>query len=577
MFKLIPYFKNYKKEFILGPACKLLEAILELILPTIMALIIDNGIANRDTGYIFRMGGLMLLMATIGLVSASVCQYYGSKVSQSVGTDLRNDLFSHISKLSYTQTDNFGTSSLTNRVTNDVNQIQLAVALLIRLVIRAPFICIGALAMAMILNFQLSLILLASVPVFALILYLIISKSTPIYKKYQKKLDRAGMIIRENMSGVRVIRAFSRGEKETQRFDSANDELYRTSVRVGKISQLLNPLTSLVLNLVIVVILWFGSISINNGSFLTGEMIAYIQYVIQLSLALVVVSNLVIVFTKASASSARIFEVLETESDIVSPEQAVHAESGGDISVQFKDVSFAYSSTGDNALENISFTAKKGEVIGVIGGTGSGKTTLVNLIPRFYDATAGEVLVNGVDVRKYELDALRQRIGIVPQKAVLFSGTIADNLRWGRQDATEAQMKRALDIAQASEFVSQTADGLESRVSRGGVNFSGGQKQRLTIARAIVREPDILILDDASSALDFATDSKLRKAIAEQTTGMTVFIVSQRAHVIRDADRIIVLSDGRIAGLGTHEELMQSCEDYQQICAYQLSGEEAAS
>lgn len=577
LFKLAVFLKPYKKECIIGPICKLLEAVLELLLPTIMALIINNGVDAHNTAYVFKFGGIMLLMAVLGFCSSMTCQYYAARASQGFGTTLRNTIFEHISSFSYAEIDKFGTSSLTNRITNDVNQLQLAVAMLIRLVIRAPFICIGAIIMAMILDFRLSLTLLAATPVFAVILYFVINKSSPLYRKYQKKLDKIALILRENLSGVRVIRAFAKTKNEKERFNEANDDLTSTAVHVGKISALLSPMTTFVMNTAVIVILWVSGFHINSGRISHGVIIAFVNYITQILLALIVISNLVIIFTKASASASRVNEILEASTSIAdNPKYAADTIHTSAPAVQFNDVSFGYSTTGDSVLENVSITINRGETIGLLGSTGSGKSTFVNLIPRFYDVTKGGILVDGINVKDYELCRLRKKIGIVPQKALLFTGTIAQNIRWGKEDAADEEVIEAAKIAQADEFISKLSDGYNTQVSRGGLNFSGGQKQRITIARAVISKPDILILDDSSSALDFATDAALRKAIKKSSTHMTVLIVSQRVSAIKQADKIIVFDDGHIAGTGTHKELMGNCEIYKEICLSQLSSEEAS-
>lgn len=581
MHKLAVFLRPYKKECIIGPAFKLIEAVLELILPTIMALIINNGVATHNSAYVLKMGGLMLLMSIMGFGSSMICQYYAARTSQGFGTTLRNVLFKHISSLSYAEIDQFGTPSLINRITNDVNQLQLAVAMLIRLVIRAPFICIGAMIMAMILDFRLSLVLLAATPVFAIILYFIIRKTSPLYRKYQQKLDRIALVLRENLSGVRVIRAFAKTSKEKQRFNMDNDDLTHTAIEVGKISALLNPLTSVVMNAAIIAILWGGGFHINAGRLSQGEIIAFVNYITQILLALIVVSNLVIIFTKAYASAGRVSEVLEARPSIsgggsCGPHTADKIALSETVPlIQFKNVSFGYSTTGDMVLIDVSAVINRGETVGIIGGTGSGKSTFVNLIPRFYEATAGEILVDGENVKNYPLRKLRQKIGMVQQKAVLFTGTIAENIRWGNQNASDEEVVAAAVTAQAHEFIAKLPEQYQTRVSRGGTNFSGGQKQRLTIARAIVARPQILILDDAANALDFATDAALRKAIRQSSRDMTVIIVTQRASTIRHADKIIVFDDGRIAGIGTHDGLLANCSVYREIYLSQTSDEEA--
>lgn len=571
MFKLAKkYLGGFKKELIVGPAAKLTEAIFELIVPLIMADIIDVGI-NGGAGkpYIYRMGGIMILMGALGLCCALVCQYLASRASQGVGTVIRNDLFRHIGSLSHAELDRFGTPSLITRVTNDVNQVQSAVAMLIRLVVRAPFLVIGAAVMAMTIDLKLSLVFLAVMPLVAAVLYFIMFRSVPLYRVIQKKLDKISLITRESLSGARVIRAFSGEAAEEKRFREANDDFADTSMRVGRLSALLNPLTYAIMNLAIAAIVWFGGFRVDSGALTQGQVIAFVNYMTQISLALVVVANLVVLFTKAAASSARINEVFETEPSIKDGAGAAVSEKAPVI--EFKDVSFSYSEGGDNALENITFSVRKGETVGIIGGTGSGKSTLVSLIPRFYDAEKGSVLINGADVKSYGLKELRQKIGFVPQKAMLFSGTIAENLRWGNENASDEQLQKAAETAQAKEFIDKMPDGFNTHVNQGGRNLSGGQKQRLTIARALTGNPEILILDDSASALDFATDAALRKAIAKDTQNMTVLIVSQRATSIRHADKIIVLDDGEAVGIGTHSELLESCPVYREIVMSQES------
>ncbi len=574
MFRLAKrYLTAFKKEVIIGQTAKFIEAVFEVLVPLIMANIIDKGInGGEGKPYIYKMGGLLVLLGILGLGFALICQYLASKASQGVGTVMRNDMFRHINSLSHAELDRIGTPSLITRLTNDINQVQTAVAMYIRLVVRAPFIVIGSAIMAISVDRKLSLVFLVVIPLVVLILYLVMSRSIKYYKVIQKKLDRISLVTREGLSGVRVIRAFSRQDTEQHRFDEANDEYLRISLNVGKLSALLNPLTYAVLNLAIAAIVWFGGFRVQIGGLTQGEVIAFVNYMTQISLALVVVANLVVLFTKAAASASRINEILDIEPSVKNGEYSGKGE--GSTAVKFDNVSFSYNKNGENALENISFTAEKGETIGIIGGTGSGKSTLVNLIPRFYDCTEGTIEIDGVKIADYDTKSLRGRIGTVPQKAVLFSGTIAENMRWGKPDATEEEIRSALDIAQASEFVNKLENGLETHISQGGKNLSGGQKQRMTIARALVSKPEILILDDSASALDFATDAALRKAIAQSTNKMTVFIVSQRANSIRYADKIIVLDDGKQAGMGTHKELLESCDVYREICYSQLSAEE---
>lgn len=578
MFKMAVFLKPYKKEVILGPIFKLLEAILELLLPTVVALIVNNGIGNQDSAYVYRMGCLMLLMTLMGFGCSMVCQYYAARASQGFGTSLRNRMFKHVSSLSYAELDKLGTPSLINRITNDVNQLQLAVAMLIRLVVRAPFICIGAIIMSMILDFRLSLILLAATPVFGVILYFIITRSSPLYRKYQQKLDHLALVLSENLSGIRVIRAFAESRREKQRFAAASDELTETAIRVSRIAAWLGPMTTLVVNAAIIAILWAGGWHINTGRLSQGEIIAFINYVTQILLALIVVSNLVILFTKASSSANRVNEVLASTTSV--PDEgniAIPAAAPSNVpAISFEQVSFGYNRTGELALEDITVKINQGQTVGLIGSTGSGKSTFVNLIPRFYDSVQGNIRVRGVNVKDYPLEQLRSLIGIVPQKALLFTGTIADNIRWGKQDATREELLQAAVVAQAEEFISKLPEGMETPVARGGLNLSGGQKQRLTIARAVVGRPPILILDDSSSALDFATDAALRKALKEYGRDMTVLLVSQRVSTVQQADQIIVFDEGRIAGTGTHEELLKTCGVYREICESQLSSQEVA-
>lgn len=575
MFKLAKrYLSSVKQYIIIGQTSKLIEAIFEVIVPLIMAAIVDNGIkGNMGKGYVYKMGGVLILLGVLGLCFALICQYLASKASQSVGTVMRNDMFRHINSLSHAELDRLGTPSLITRLTNDINQVQQAVAMFIRLVVRAPFIVIGSAIMAMSIDLKLSVIFVIIIPLVVLVLYLIMSRSIKYYKVIQKKLDRISLVTREGLSGVRVIRAFSRQDTEQKRFDEANDDYLDISLRVGRLSALLNPLTYVILNLAIAAIVWYGGVGVDTGRLTQGEVIAFVNYMTQISLALVVVANLVVLFTKAAASSARINEVLEIEPSIKNGTEKDGA--GSENAVEFSHVYFSYNNSGEYALEDIDLTAKKGETIGVIGGTGSGKSTLASLIPRFYDISKGELKINGTNAADYDTTALRQKVGVVPQKAVLFSGTIAENMRWGKRDATDEEIWKALETAQAKEFVEKMPDGLDTHIVQGGKNLSGGQKQRLTIARALVSQPDILILDDSASALDFATDAALRKAIAQNTTGMTTFIISQRANSIMQADKIIVLDDGRQAGLGTHRELLESCGVYREICYSQLSKEEA--
>lgn len=575
MYKLLKRFlKDYKFQLIVGPMCKLLEAIFELIVPLVMASIIDVGVANGDAGYVLKMGGLMVLLGVVGLCSALVCQYNASVASQGTGTKIRNALFKHINTLSHKELDELGTPSLITRMTNDINQVQNAVAMLIRLVIRAPFLVIGAMVMSMIINLQLSLIFFVAAALIGLVLYIVMSKSVPFFKAIQKKLDAVSLISRENLSGNRVIRAFSKQKQEQERFEKVSEDLSQTSIRVGKLSALLSPVTYVITNLAIVLIVWFGSKGAESGTIMSGDIIALVNYMTQILLAMIVVANLVVLFTKASASAARINQVFETQSSVAeNPKADLHPKKDAP-KIKFENVSFAYNAEGKNSLEDISFSVKQGETVGIIGGTGSGKSTLVNLIPRFYDVTQGKVLIENENVKDYPFEQLRKQIGIVPQQSVLFSGTVRDNMKWQKPDASDEEILKALEIAQAKDFVLEKPMGLDAQVAQGGKNFSGGQRQRLCIARAIVSMPEILILDDSFSALDFATDAALRQALKEQTENMTVIIVSQRCSTIKNCGLILVLDEGRLAGKGTHRELFEGCEAYREICLSQLEKEE---
>lgn len=577
MFKLRRFLKDYKKECIIGPLCKLFEAILELFVPLVMANIIDVGVKNGDGGYVLKMGGVMVLLGVVGLMSALVCQYLASKASQGVGTKIRRELFSHINSLSHAELDKLGTPSLITRITNDVNQVQQSVAMGIRLLTRAPFIVIGALIMSMTINLQMSIIFFMAAVLIGITLYLVMTKSIPIYSAIQKKLDRIGLISRENLSGNRVIRAFSKQKNEEERINNATEELAKTSIRVSRLSALLSPVTYAVTDIAIIAIIWFGAINVNNGTgMLSGDIIALINYMTQILLAMIVVANLVILLTKASASAQRINEVFETQPSVVEKtnDEISVSKSNSTPKVEFDDVTFSYGD-GDDELSDISFKIMRGQTVGIIGGTGCGKSTLINLIPRYYDVKSGSVSVDGVNVKNYPFIQLRSQIGIVPQQSILFSGTIRENMKWQNKDATDEDIISALKTAQAYEFVSKLEKGLESHVEQGGKNFSGGQRQRLCIARAIVGSPELLILDDSFSALDFATDAALRKALKQSTTDMTVIIVTQRCSTIKNADLILVLDDGRLVGKGTHDELFENCETYREICLSQLKETEA--
>jgi len=573
LLKLARYLKYYKLQVTIGPVFKLLEAVFELIVPLIMANIIDIGVRNGDTNYIAKQGVLLVILGVTGLLSALICQYSASFASQGVGTILRRDLFHHINTLSHKEIEKIGTPSLITRMTSDINQIQLAVAMLIRLVIRAPFLVVGAMIMASTVSLKLSVIFFGAAVLIGLTLYIIMSKSVPFFKTIQKRLDRISLISRENLRGNRVIRAFARQDEEEEKFSKAAQELTDASISAGRISVLLSPLTCIITNIAIALIIWFGGMNVNIGELSQGDIIALVNYMTQIMLAMVVVADLVVIFTRASASAQRINEIFETKTSVTEEKAEKNPTAENDNAMEFRNVSFSYGE--GEALKNVTFSIKKGETLGIIGGTGSGKSTFVNLIPRFYDATKGQVLVNGIDVKKYGIETLREKIGVVAQKTVLFKGSLRKNMQWGKEKATDEEIIKALKIAQSWDFVEKLPGKLDFDVAQGGKNFSGGQRQRLTIARALVKQPDILILDDSFSALDFATDANLRKELKEQTRGMTVVIVSQRASTIRNADKIVVLDEGECVGIGTHQELYKNCSEYREICLSQLSAEEA--
>lgn len=565
--KFGPYLKPYRRQCILGPFFKLLEAILELYLPLLMARVIDRGVVGGDTAYVWRMGGVMLGIVTVGLGCALVCQYVASVASQGFGTSLRDALFARISALSHAELDRFGTPSLINRVTGDVNQLQHAVAMLIRLVIRAPFLCIGGVVMAFSIDWRLALVIVAVLPLFMLIIVLVMRRTIPLHRAVQERLDTLTRILRENLSGVRVIRAFARTGQEQERFAQATQEHTTAAIRVGKVSAILNPATQLLMNAAILCIVWFGGIRVEAGGMTTGEIIAFINYVNQILLALIVVSNLVVMFTKAYASAGRVLEILDVEPSLHDPETRPEEVENAP-AVEFRHVNFSYGG-GEDELSDVSFRVPRGATVGVIGGTGAGKSTLMQLILRFYEVTGGVVLVNGVPVQEYPLAVLRAKIGLVPQQVELFTGTIADNIRWGNAEASDEDVRAAAQMAQAAEFIESKTDGYAAPVARGGGNLSGGQRQRLAIARALVRRPEILILDDASSALDYATDAALRRAIRQESAGRTVFLVSQRVSAVEQTDLILVLDDGRLVGADTHARLLETCEVYAEICRSQ--------
>lgn len=574
MKKIFRFTKPYRKQIILGPMFKMVEAVFELIVPLVMARMIDIGIKQNNIPYVFKMGGVLVVLGIVGLCSTLICQFYASRASQGTGTILRKELFHHINTLSYKELDKVGTSSMIIRINNDVNQLQLAVAMLIRLVFRAPFLVIGATIMAMGLDLQMSLIFFLAAAAFALILYIVMSRSVPYYKLVQKLLDKVSLITRENLGGARVIRAFSRQKDENKRFQESSEEFRQAAIRVSKLSALLNPFTAVVANGAIIAIVWFGGMRVNMGTLSQGEIIAFWNYMTQILLALIVVANLVMIFTKASASASRVNEIFDTKSTILDEENQEQTPISGAPKIEFENVSFCYQEGEINFFEELNFSIDQGQTIGIIGGTGSGKSTLVNLLCRLYDTGAGKILIDGIDVKDYPFSQLRGEIGIVPQQAVLFSGTIRENMQWRKEDAGDEEIWEALAIAQGAEIVSKMPDGLDTKINQGGKNLSGGQRQRFTIARALVGKPDILILDDSASALDFATDAALRKALKEKTKEMTVIMISQRANTVKGADSIIVLDDGKAVGIGTHGELLETCKVYEEICLSQLSKEE---
>lgn len=576
MFRLFKYLKKYKFEAIFGPIFKLIEAIFELIVPIVSAKIIDIGVnGNGGVPYIIKMGIVMVLLGFFGLGFSLCCQYLASKASQGVGTDLRNDLFKKIQSFSHKEIDRFGASTLTTRMISDINQIQTGVAMLIRLAIRVPCLVVGATIMAMSIDLGLSVIFLIVGPLVSFVLYLIMIRSVPLYKVVQKKLDSVSLIARENLDGIRVIRAFSRQENENSRFENASDDLTKTALKVGRISALLNPATFLIMNSAVIAVIFFGGMKVDSGTLTQGEIIAFINYISQILLALVALANLVIILTKAAACASRVADVLEVESSIKDGGKEVPADSANVPAVEFKNVSFAYNeNTGEKVLDNISFTLSKGETLGVIGGTGSGKTTLISLIPRFYDTTQGEVLVNGENVKNLNLKPLRAFVSVVQQGASIIEGSVKDNIVMGRKGISDEEIEKAAKTAQAHEFISKLSEGYETIIQRSGSNLSGGQKQRLSIARAVAGNPSVLILDDSASALDFATDAALRRAIRKIGETMAVIIVSQRVNSVRYADKIAVLDDGKLAGLDSHENLLNTCQVYREICLSQLSSEE---
>lgn len=573
MKRVLIYLKNYKKQLILGPFFKLLEAIFELIVPVVMAKIIDNGIGNNDTGYILKMGGVMVILGICGLLFALVCQYFASQCAYGFGTDLRKSLYEHINTLSYSSIDKLGTSTLINRITNDTNSVQTGVNMFIRLAFRAPFLVAGAIVASMLIDLKLSIAFLIITPIISFIIYAVMSRTIPLYKKTQQKLDKTATLTRENLEGTRVIRAFSHQEDEIKNFNKACNDLSDNAILAGKISSVLNPVTFMVMNLGIVAIIYFGGIRVDGGSITQGELTAFINYMTQILLALVVLANLIVTFTKAIASANRIKDIFECKNEIISG-NLDFVDKNAENSIEFENVSFRYNGAGDNSLENITFKIRKGGMLGIIGGTGSGKSTLSALIPRFYDADSGNIKIFGRDIKQYDTDFLRKIVGNVPQKAVLFTGTVRENMQLADENATDEEIIKALKIAQAWEFVEKLPRKLDTIISQGGKNLSGGQKQRISIARAFIGNPEIVILDDSTSALDYATDLAFRKAIKENLRDTTVIMISQRATSLKDADNIIVMDDGKAVGTGTHENLLENCEVYKEIYSSQLNSKE---
>lgn len=565
------YFKSYIKEIIFGPTFKLIETITELIIPILIASMIDVGVANNDTKYILTYGAIVIGLNVVGIVVSIISQKLAARASVGIGSSMRSDLYKKINTFSHVELDKYSTATINNRITHDVTRIQQAISMVIRMVMRTPFLLIGSMIMAMTIDLKLSLIFLVAAPLILAVVIIILKATVPLYDNTQKNLDNVSNITRENLQGARVIRSFNKQDYEETRFEKATEQLSRSSIKVSAVSSLLNPLTSTIINFSIVAILWFGGIQVNVGALTQGQIIAFINYLTQISAALISLANIIVALIKAINCGKRVNEVFNTTPSISSPEHATaviteHNEiEDSEYEVEFKNVSFAYPNMSKNAINNLNLKVKKGQTIGIIGGTGSGKSTVVNLIPRFYDTTKGTVKIKGKDVKEYNLSTLRGLMGIVPQKSVLFSGTLRENMQWRKPDATDEEIYRAIRTAQAEEFVKELDGKLDYKVQAGGKNFSGGQRQRLTIARAFVGNPEILILDDSASALDFQTDANLRHAIKTDAKDATVFLVSQRVNTIRNSDQIIVLDKGNVVGIGKHKELMESCEVYKEI------------
>ena len=578
MRSLMIYLKNYKKETVLAPLFKMLEALFDLFVPLVMAAVIDKGIARSDQSYIVRMCLLLIALGIIGLTCSITAQYFAAKAATGFAAEVRHALFAHVQKFTFSEMDTIGTSTLITRMTSDLNQVQSGLNLTLRLLLRSPFIVFGAMIMAFMIDIKAALVFVVAIPMLAVIVFSIMLMTMPLYKKVQAHLDQVLLVTRENLTGARVIRAFNKEEDEKRRFEENNQLLTRAQKFVGSISGLMNPLTYIVINGAVIVLIYTGAVRVNIGELTQGQVVALLNYMSQILVELVKLANLIISITKALACANRIQSVFEEKPDMQDGTLVWKADSYEKQipRVEFEHVSLTYQGAGAESLSDISFKAYQGQTIGIIGGTGSGKSSLVNLIPRFYDATRGEIRIDGRNVKEYQMDSLRERVGMVLQKAVLFKGTIGANIRWGKEDATDAEIEEALEISQAKEFVDSKKEGLNFKIEQSGRNLSGGQKQRLTIARALVKKPEILILDDSASALDFATDAKLRKAIREMKEQPTVFIVSQRASSIQYADQILVLDDGELAGVGTHRELLENCPAYQEIYYSQFPKEKEA-
>lgn len=572
MGKILVYLKDYKKESILAPLFKMLEALFELFVPLVMAKVIDIGIANSDKPYVIKMCLVMVLLGIIGLVCSITAQYFSAKAACGFATKLRHALFSHIESLSFTEMDVIGTSTLITRMTSDINQVQNGVNMFLRLFMRSPFIVFGAMIMAFTIDVKSALIFAVAIPLLSIVVFGIMYASIPLYKNVQANLDKVLGITRENLTGVRVIRAFHKEDSEIGRFQNTNSALAKLQMFVGRISALMNPVTYIIVNLSIAAIVWVGGIRVNSGIITQGEVVALVNYMSQILVELIKLANLIVLINKAIASGNRIQSIFEIKSSLIEKERPeVNADTSSECVLSFNHVSLRYKNASQDSLTDIDFSVRRGETVGIIGGTGSGKSSLVNMIPRFYDASGGSIEIDGINIRDYSVEALRKKIGIVMQKAVLFKGTVRENLLWGNERASDEDIVEALKTAQALEVVEGKKSGLDSEVAQGGKNFSGGQKQRLTIARALVRKPEILILDDSASALDYATDASLRRAIMDMKDSPTVFIVSQRASSIKYADKIVVLDDGKIAGIGKHDALLKTCSVYQEIYYSQFS------